>query len=87
MKIERLERFYSRIAKLEVEEFLGLARLLKVDVWTKEETAGESSLRPFDQVLVEVGQSYNSLNRDRRRQIDKILKEATKDKDSNKHVF
>lgn len=80
----KLERFYSRIAKLEVEEFLGLARLLKVDVWTKD---GEASLRPFDQVLVEVGQSYTSLNRDRRRQIDKILKEATKDKDSNKHVF
>lgn len=84
MKIERLERFYSRIAKLEVEEFLGLARLLKVDVWTKD---GEASLRPFSQVLVEMGQSYISLNRDRRRQIDKILKEATKNKDSTKHVL
>ena len=84
----KIERFYSRIARLEVEEFLGLARLLKVDVWTKDgEATGEASLRPFDQVLVEVGQSYISLNRERRRQIDKILKEATKNKDSTKHVL
>lgn len=83
----KVERFYSRVAKLEVEEFLGLARLLKIGVWTKEEATGEASLRPFGQVLVEMGQSYINLNRDRRRQIDKILKEATKDKDSNKHVF
>lgn len=86
MNEKKVERFYSRVAKLEVEEFLGLARLLRIDVWTGEAT-GEASLRPFGQVLVEMGQSYINLNRDRRRQIDKILKEATKDKDSNKHVF
>lgn len=84
MNEKKVERFYSRVAKLEVEEFLGLARLLKIKVWAVD---GEATLRPFGQVLVEMGQSYINLNRDRRRQIDKILKEATKDKDSNKHVF
>ncbi len=87
MNEKKIEQFYSRVAKLEIGEFLGLARLLKVTVWAKEEESTEPSLRPFGQVLVEMGQSYINSNRERRRQIDKILKEATKDKDSNKHVF
>lgn len=81
------KQFITYLSKLEVTEFLGLAKLLGVKVWVSEDGNSEPSMRPFQDVISEVLEAYNKASRKRRRQIDKILKEATKNKDSTKHVL
>lgn len=81
------KQFITYLSKLEVEEFLGLARLLGIKVWTSKDGDPEPSMRPFQDVIAEVSEAYDKIPHKRRRQIDKILKEATKNKDSTKHVL
>lgn len=81
------KQFITYLSKLEVEEFLGLARLLGVKVWMSKDGDAEPSMRPFQDVISEVLVAYDKTPRKRQRQIDKILKEATKNKDSTKHVL
>lgn len=70
----------EQICKLEPVEFLGLARLLGVQVLeeNKEAISEKDKFKPrsFADVLEEVMQKYEKQNRSRKREILKLLKKS-----------
>ena len=76
------------ITKLEVTEFIGLAKLLKVKlVEEKDPDAAESSeryaARDFSEVLNDILMNFELQTRARRREILSLLKAATKKGDQS----
>ena len=67
--------FMTELTKLEITEFLGVARILKVTVLKEDE-----SPREFVEVFEDIVKSYNEASRDRRRELLKIIKTANKRK-------
>lgn len=77
---EQYNEFANKITKLEVIEFIGLAQVLGVKVLNGEEG------RNFEEIYPEVVTAYFSLNRKRRRSVDKILKEVIKSQKKQKKI-
>ena len=67
--------FMTELTKLEITEFLGVARILKVSVLREDETP-----RDFVEVFEDIVKGYNEASRDRRRELLKIIKTANKRK-------
>ena len=62
--------FLEDIAKLEAVEFIGLAKLLGVELLEDEE------LRPMGDIVEDVMVKFSKLNRNKRRELKKIVREA-----------
>lgn len=74
--MKEIDSFINTIAKLEPVEFMGLARVLKVPLFTDEGEAREP--RDFTDVFGDVLESFSKCGRVRRREILKLVKGAVK---------
>jgi len=72
-----LEKFQNRLLKLEVTEFIGVAKILNVPLVNNDE---EKTPLPFEEVFISMLEKYSSLSRTRQKNLQKILKGATKKK-------
>lgn len=72
-KVNWEESFIEDLMRLEPQEFLGLARILKVKVLDD-----ENEPRDFWEILKEVLENYENENRKRRREIRKIVRAAVR---------
>lgn len=77
MKDKGIKEVMDMMARLETIEFIGLARLLKVSLVQE----NDEDIRPFADIVEDMLVSYNKQNRKRRREIFKMLKNATKNRD------
>lgn len=68
--------FLRNLAKLEVQEFLGVMRILKVKPLRED---GET-FKDFSEIFEEVLQAYSSANRTRRRELLEVVKAAVRKK-------
>lgn len=64
--------FLINLAQVELSEFLGIARILKVDLMNGDEP------KTFSSVFEEILEAYGKANRSRRRELLEIVKAATK---------
>lgn len=74
MKLDLVNEFTMRAASLEVEEFLGLTRLLNVPL-----TTDARDHRPFEDVFIDTVAAYGKLGRSKKRDLIKILRRVEKD--------
>ena len=74
MKLDLVNEFTMRAASLEVEEFLGLTRLLNVSL-----TTDARDHRPFEDVFIDTVAAYGKLGRSQKRDLIKILRRVEKD--------
>lgn len=76
----KLDNFIKRILTLEIEEFLGICQVMGVELIEKE----KGSPKDFYCLVYEVAEKYQSYSKTRKKQLDKILKAATKDASKTK---
>lgn len=74
MKLDLVNEFTMRAASLEVEEFLGLTRLLNVPL-----TTDARDHRSFEDVFIDTVAAYGKLGRSQKRELIKILRRVEKD--------
>ena len=74
MKLDLVNEFTMRAASLEVEEFLGLTRLLNVPL-----TTDARGHRSFEDVFIDTVAAYGKLGRSQKRDLIKILRRVEKD--------
>ena len=74
MKLDLVNEFTMRAASLEVEEFLGLTRLLNVPL-----TTDARDHRSFEDVFIDTVVAYGKLGRSQKRDLIKILRRVEKD--------
>lgn len=74
--MREIDNFINIISKLQPVEFMGLARVLKVPLFTGEGEAREP--RDFTDVFSDVLESFSKSGRARRREILKLIKNAAK---------
>ena len=74
--MKEIDSFINIISKLQPVEFMGLARVLKVPLFTGEGEAREP--RDFTDVFSDVLESFSKSGRARRREILKLIKNAAK---------
>ena len=87
------EEFIYALAKCDIPSFLGVAKILCVKVDTMREGADKDNLtkedieiRPFEDVVADMIDRFDSLGRNERRQIYEIVRSATSaDKAVKKH--
>lgn len=87
---DKTEKLIREIAKLEPEEFLGICKILDVKLVDIEEYVEENveggqskkEVKPkeFTQLWDEVCEKVNGLNRTQKRNLDKLVRAATKGK-------
>lgn len=76
MKLDLVNEFTTRTAQLEVEEFVGLARLLNVPLSTDTDARDH---RPFEDVFIDVVTAYGKLGRSQKRDLIKVLRRVEKE--------
>lgn len=74
MKLDLVNEFTMRVASLEVEEFLGLTRLLNVPL-----TTDARDHRSFEDVFIDTVAAYGKLGRSQKRDLIKLLRRVEKD--------
>ena len=87
------EEFIYALAKCDIPSFLGVAKILCVKVDTMREGADKDNLtkedieiRPFEDIVADMIDRFDSLGRNERRQIYEIVRSATSaDKAVKKH--
>ena len=87
---DKTEKLVREIAKLEPEEFLGVCKILGIRLVDVEEnveenveggrTKKEAKPRDFTELWDEVCEKVNALNRTQKRNLDKLVRAATKGK-------
>ena len=87
---DKTEKLMREIAKLEPEEFLGICKILDVRLFNTEENveedveSGKSKVeakpRDFTELWDDVCEKVNALNRNQKRNLDKLVRAATKGK-------
>ena len=87
---DKTEKLIREIAKLEPEEFLGVCKILGVKLvdieeYVEENVEGgqskkEAKPKEFTQLWDEVCEKVNGLNRTQKRNLDKLVRAATKGK-------
>ena len=87
---DKTEKLMREIAKLEPEEFLGVCKILDVKLidieeYVEENVEGgqskkEAKPKEFTQLWDEVCEKVNALNRTQKRNLDKLVRAATKEK-------
>ena len=73
--MKEIDKFITTITNLEPIEFIGLARVLKVKLFTE---GDELKPRDFSDVFSDVLEAFSKCGRTRRREILKLTKDATK---------
>ena len=72
------EKLLVTIPKLELVEFMGLARMLGVKLYKDEKDEdGHFISRPFSEVLDDIMARFDKLDRTKKREILRLLKKAT----------
>lgn len=87
------EEFVHALAKCDIASFLGVAKILCVKVDTLRAGADEDNLtkedieiRPFEDVIVDIIDRFDSLGRSERKQLYDVVRKATSaDKAVKKH--
>ena len=75
-----IERFQRQLLQLEPVEFIGVARILGVRLLNPDTIEPI----PFEELFIRVLEEYKKLSRRQRKNLDKILRAATKkEEDSN----
>ena len=87
---DKTEKLVREIAKLEPEEFLGVCKILRIRLVDVEENVEENveggrakkeaKPRDFTELWDEVCEKVNALNRTQKRNLDKLVRAATKGK-------
>ena len=87
---DKTEKLVREIAKLEPEEFLGVCKILRIRLVDVEENVEENveggrakkeaKTRDFTELWDEVCEKVNALNRTQKRNLDKLVRAATKGK-------
>ena len=87
---DKTEKLIREIAKLEPEEFLGVCKILGIKLVNVEENVKENvecgqskkeaKPRDFTELWDEVCEKVNALNRTQKRNLDKLVRAATKGK-------
>ena len=67
--------FVTRLSLLNIEEFLGIVYTLRVT------TIADKKPRPFEDVFIEVTEAFGKLSRKKKREIMRMVRAVTKDKD------
>lgn len=88
---DKTEKLVREIAKLEPEEFLGVCKILGIRLVDVEENVEENveggrakkeaKPRDFTELWDEVCEKVNALNRTQKRNLDKLVRAATKGKE------
>lgn len=88
---DKTEKLVREIAKLEPEEFLGVCKILGIRLVDVEENVEknveggrakkEAKPRDFTELWDEVCEKVNALNRTQKRNLDKLVRAATKGKE------
>lgn len=75
-----IERFQRQLLQLEPVEFIGVARILRVQLFNPDTMEPV----PFEELFIRVLEEYKKLSRRQRKNLDRILRAATKkEEDSN----
>lgn len=74
--MDKVKRFQRGLLQLELIEFIGVAKILGVNLFEDEE---EKVARQFEEVFPEMVEKYASLSRRQRRNLDKILRPVVKE--------
>lgn len=77
---KKIKEFRLLLLKLEEVEFLGVARLLGVQLFTDREEKDRFIPKDFWEILEEVEDAFSRAPRDKRRFLIRTLKKATKGK-------
>lgn len=77
--MKEIDKFITLLVNLQPVEFMGLARVLKVRLYTDEETREP---REFEDVFAEVLERFNKCNRTRRREIIRLIKAVLRSTDN-----
>ena len=77
--MKEIDKFITLLVNLQPVEFMGLARVLKVRLYTNEE---EREPREFEDVFAEVLERFSKCNRTRRREIIRLIKAALRSTDN-----
>ena len=87
---DKTEKLMREIAKLEPEEFLGVCKILGIKLVNVEENVEENveggqskkeaKPKDFTELWDEVCEKVNNLNRTQKRNLDKLVRAATKGK-------
>lgn len=70
--------FVTRLSLLNIDEFLGIAYTLRVT------TIADKKPRPFEDVFIEMAESFGRLPRKEKRKITRIVRAITKDREATK---
>ena len=73
--MDKKNELVELITKLEPEEFIGLARVLRVDIINKE----DKTTRDFYDVLNDIVNKFNTLARKQRKEILSVLRRVKKE--------
>lgn len=75
--------FLKLLVKLSPEEFLGVARILKVSLLKNPEEEDPRKLEPrgFEDIIVDINQNFELEGRKRKRELLRIMRAAVKTKD------
>lgn len=85
------ERLLEEIIKLEPVQFIGVCKIIGVDIYETEVTTGEKidektgqlnakiTPRPFEEIWFDVCDTIDEMNRTRRRNLAKLIYPATKE--------
>ena len=75
-----IERFQRQLLQLEPVEFIGVARILGVQLFVPDTMEPV----PFEELFIRVLEAYKKLSRRQRKNLDRIMRAATKkEEDSN----
>ena len=72
------EQFAKYLAKLDVDSFFGVCKILKVELGTYGEDGKIEDMRPFETVWSEAIETFNSLGRAPRRQLLEVVKQSSR---------
>lgn len=76
--MDNMQEFMYCMGKLETMEFVGLAKLLKVELGKED---NKTEMRPFEDIMQDMLMAFKNSNRKKRRELLKILRSATKGRD------
>lgn len=75
---KELLRFLNQVTQLSEMEFIGLARILNISLVEDNE---EKTPKDFEYIISDLIDKYLTLNREKRKNLKKILHKALKDKE------
>lgn len=78
MNEKKIERFQRELLQLEPIEFMGIAKILGVELFRKNEEGKEEPI-PFEEVYATVVSKYAALSRLQRRNLNRLLRPVVRE--------